>query len=955
MRIPATALVLALLLLASDVLCAATLAGRPAIERFSPDIEVYPGAFAVAQDAAGIVYVGGADGLLSFDGSHWNLHAFESAELVRSLALDDDGRLYVGGYNGFGFVETPVAPDAAIVELSSAVDSADADFADVWYVLAAPEGVFFVALNHLFVYDRDTETLRTFRHAGRFGAIARIDGRVVVQYRGEGLREFDGEAFQPIAGTEELAGQIFQFVPLAAGGAITLARDGRWMYFNERGIDPFPVPSSLPPSSEFNHAVRAPDGRIAMGARDGRVWFLDPPRGVAESVRVTTDWIAGLTSSREGGLIVQSDHETLHLRWPSNLTALGPEDGLTGSIYEMIEWQGRWYAVGSSGVLARSRPGAPFELLDWTDFEAWDLEPLGDGTALLSESYVLKHVDVDGVIESFAAIQYPRTVLASRFDEGLYYVGTEFGVATIRRTGGAWEMLKGVDEEASGAFTLAEVGPGELLIGSELAGVRRLVFDDRRAAVVEQEGFDDTLTYADWTSSEVVRIDGVVHAVTMAGVWAWRDGAFEPATLSGFDALRREDAFLSLTKGPDGMLWAWDFKRLHRRGLSGIWLPVDPAPLLRGAMTSVSFAPDGRLLVGMIGGLLIHDPDAPEVPGTGLEAMMRSVEYRSADPPERRRLSLDSEAPPSLSPQGGYSLRFEYVLPGLESRSEVEYQARMRGFEEAFSPWEPIDNFTYYDLKPGRYAFEVRARDGQGRVTMIDPFEFEIAPPWHQSGWVQVARWAAFGLVLMLLVWGFMRARVWRLEVERQRLSDMVDERTEALEAANRQLKTIAEVDDLTGAANRRRLDAVLRRDLEECRRRHRTMAVALIDLDRFKPFNDEYGHLAGDRALRRVAETLRGVFNEADQLVARFGGDEFVVVLPGVDRTRATELARNARSALDRCGLDLKFSIGIAVAGIGVEVDPDSLIDAADRQMYVAKKAGRDGVSVTLLDGTET
>nr|WP_240956193.1 GGDEF domain-containing protein [Wenzhouxiangella sp. XN79A] len=179
----------------------------------------------------------------------------------------------------------------------------------------------------------------------------------------------------------------------------------------------------------------------------------------------------------------------------------------------------------------------------------------------------------------------------------------------------------------------------------------------------------------------------------------------------------------------------------------------------------------------------------------------------------------------------------------------------------------------------------------------------------------------------------------------------MVDERTRALEAANRQLKVLAEVDDLTGVANRRRLDAFLRQALDRCRRRHRPLAVALVDLDRFKPFNDRHGHLAGDRALRSVAESLDRVFGDDERLVARFGGDEFVIVMPGVDRDEAVALAEQARSALKSLGVDLKFSIGIAVAGIGSRPEPAELVEAADRQMYVAKKAGRDGVSVTTLE----
>ena len=926
------------------------LSGQPVIQRFTPDLDVYPSSFAVAQDADGIVYVGGADGLLSFDGSDWIAHTADYADFVRSLALDlQAGRLYVGGYDAFGYFATPLAPDAAFVDLTERVAPSDADFADVWSVLVAPEGVFFQALNHLFRYDPVDDTLETFRHPGRFGAIARIDGRVIVQYRGEGLRRWTGTTFEPIPGTDSLREQLFQLVPFDDdGGALTFARDGRWQRVTASGVTPFRAPDGMPASSEFTVAVPTPEGRIAMGNRFGEVWFLDPAAGRSESVRVSTDWISGLAPSPEGGLVVQTDHETLHLRWPSRWTRLGPADGLTGMIHEVLEWNGRWIAISNAGALALTADGEGFEPLGWTDFEAWDLQPLGDGTALFAESYVLKHVDVDEVLRSFDEIQYPRIVVPSREEPGLFYVGTEFGLAVLRRDGDAWTVLKGSDAQARLITSVIELGAGDLLVGTDADGLQRLRLDASRRAYAEQIVFgDDRIVYGPYAAADVTAIDGQPHVVTSSGVWRYADGELVRRELPGLDALRG-DSFLVVEQAPDGTLYAWDERRLHRFRPPNVWQELDLAPLLRGALGSLSFDADGRLLIGMLGSLTLHDPDAPESRHPGLASMLRSVEYRPADAPARY---LDLDAAPSLEPDGRFALHFEFTLPGLDGRDDVVYQARLAGFESAFTGWSSTDDWTYYDLEPGRYAFEARARDALGRVSAIEPFEFEVVPPWHRTAWAELLKVSTLGLLLALLAWLLMRARVWRLEAERERLSAMVVERTEALEAANRQLKVLAEVDELTGVANRRRLDAFLRRALAESARRHRPIAVALIDLDRFKPFNDRHGHQAGDRALRRVAEALDRVFGAEDRLVARYGGDEFVVVMPNMDRDEAVARAESARSALKKLGLDLKFSIGIAIAGIGSRPEPGELLDAADRQMYVAKKAGRDGVAVTTIE----
>jgi diguanylate cyclase (GGDEF)-like protein len=948
-RLSVAALGPVLLLLAAAATSAFALTGQPVIQRFIPDLDVYPSAYAVVQDVDGIVYVGAADGLLSFDGSQWAAYTEQTGDFVRSLALDPaSNRLYVGGVDLFGYFETPVVPEAEFVDLSARVAEEDRAFADVWTLIAGPEGVFFQALNHVFRYDPANDALQTFRHPGRFGAMARFDDRVVLQYRGEGLRAWSGDGFAVLPGTESLTEQVFSLVPLADGGALTLARDGRWQRVDESGVHSIPVPDDLPASSEFNAAIQTADGRIAMGSRFGDVWFFDPITGAAEVLRASTDWIAALAPSVEGGLIIQTDHETLHVRWPSQWTRLGPEDGLTGIVHEVLEWRGRWIVISNAGALAWNGDAARFEPVGWTNFEAWDLQPLGDGSALFADSYVLKWVDENGVRASIDEIQYPRMVLPSRHDPALFYIGTEFGLAVIRRAGDRWIVVKGNDAEAVLISSMIELDPGELFVGTDADGIQRLRLDETRATIVERTVFDGPeIDYGTYFSSEVMRIGGAPHAVTMGGLWRLVDGELVRGELPGLEPLRKA-YFLDLVEAPDGTLYALDDRRLFRFRPPNVWHEMDIAPLLRGVTGSLSFDRDGRMMVGMLGALSVFDPSAQESSHPGLTALLRSVTYTPSGSPARS-LALDREH--VLEPEGGFGIQFKYALPGLDARKGIAYQARLRGFEPAFTGWSETDQWTYYDLAPGRYVFEARARDSFGRITSIEPFEFEVVPPWYRTPWAAALGLLLLVLVLAGLVWLLMRARVWRLEADRNRLSEMVEERTEALEAANRRLKVLAEVDELTGVANRRRLDTVLRRALADGARRHRPVAVALIDVDRFKPYNDQHGHLAGDEALKRIVGVLERIFDGDDQLVARFGGDEFVVVLPGIDRERAIQLAESARDALEHSGLALKFSIGIAIAGIGSRVESAELIDAADRQMYVAKKAGRDGVSATRVD----
>lgn len=174
--------------------------------------------------------------------------------------------------------------------------------------------------------------------------------------------------------------------------------------------------------------------------------------------------------------------------------------------------------------------------------------------------------------------------------------------------------------------------------------------------------------------------------------------------------------------------------------------------------------------------------------------------------------------------------------------------------------------------------------------------------------------------------------------------------------ATLRSLATQAATDPLTGLANRRRLEEVLGREWERCRRDGRPLAVLAIDIDHFKLFNDHCGHQAGDACLVAVAEALRRTCGRPGDLACRWGGEEFLTILPATDSTGAAEVAAAVQRAvgeirLPHPGLPLDgavtVSIGVAAALPSADGDAADVIAAADRALYAAKRGGRDRVVV--------
>lgn len=169
-------------------------------------------------------------------------------------------------------------------------------------------------------------------------------------------------------------------------------------------------------------------------------------------------------------------------------------------------------------------------------------------------------------------------------------------------------------------------------------------------------------------------------------------------------------------------------------------------------------------------------------------------------------------------------------------------------------------------------------------------------------------------------------------------------------------LRTSAEQDVLIGGLNRRSLDEQLSRCCEEAHDNQESLSLLFVDMDYFKEVNDRFGHVAGDHCLKAVARALQTALSEVD-IFGRYGGEEFMVVLPGRSSGQARDLAEALRVAVERSRIEwqgqefrLTVSIGVATRGKG-ERTPDATIHRADEALYAAKRAGRNCVQVAVSD----
>ncbi|MES2129930.1 MAG: diguanylate cyclase [Pseudomonadota bacterium] len=374
-------------------------------------------------------------------------------------------------------------------------------------------------------------------------------------------------------------------------------------------------------------------------------------------------------------------------------------------------------------------------------------------------------------------------------------------------------------------------------------------------------------------------------------------------------------------------------------------------------INSLARGADGKLYFGSTSGISVINPAIhssvsrpPQLAITGIGVLNRPL--GSAPLPEGVLLEGSVTDPKSLTlPWRAAVLSIEFAALHFAEPKRNTYQYKLEGFDEA---WVQADAShpiaTYTNLAPGSYRFHLMGSNNKGvpaRTELLLPIT--VLPPVWQTWWFRTLMGAAVLASLAALY----RWRVRRFTARARELEALVLDRTSALQELNQKLAALSATDSLTGIANRRSFDDALAREWRRAVRRGETLAVAMLDVDFFKRYNDQYGHQAGDEALRRVAQVMAASIHRTGDLVARYGGEEFALIAPATSGVDAQRVAENMRRALEGLMLPhvassfgrVTCSIGVAALAAVPGSSTEELVHAADQALYRAKSEGRNRV----------
>src|SRR5579872_127912 len=938
---------------------------------------------AIAQTRDGFVWFATEEGLARFDGRQFRVYDRRNSKLLASnyigaLCASRDGSLCIGTDSGLNHyfpssLAQSVGDRAALSGTFATLTTKDGLAGnDISALYEAADGSLWVGtgegLSRIQGGKIETWTAKRGLAGNEVEAIAGDSRGAVWIGTTSGVSRLNGGHFTSWTTTQGLPGNLAVALSVDADDSVWVSVLGHGLVRIRAG---HVVPSNVKlPWNEIEGLLRDRDGALWMSLDrhgigrlfNGKFTLYDNKSGLP-SDRSTR----ALFEDREGNVWVGSlDAGVIQLR-DGKFMVYGKPEGLPGNyIGNLLQSRdgSMWLGSDSNG-LTHLLPDGRVELWNHRyglpDEAVFSMSQARDGSLWVGyRRGALAHI-VNGRVRVYRDPTAAETSLNSILEdrEGNLWVGY-FGKGLARFRDGHFEHVS-ASERIPG---IAQARDGALWVATDGQGVERIF-----------HGVTTRFTTLNGLPSDHAMC---VHASANGDVWV--------GTATGGLSRIRGDEIVSwtqeqgltdatvgsITEDNLGDLWIGGdsgIARISRRELDG-WQTgrsstLHPAVFgtadglrsretLYGSMPSTWKDARDRLWFGTIMGAAVVDPG--------------HIPVNEVIPPVWiERAVVDSEAVVPRSGarlgRGSGNVEFLFTAPTFVAPQEEAFRYRLLGFDKDWIAAGNRRHVWYTNLPAGQYTFAVQAqnRDGKWNTEGVS-FSFELLPPLSRTPLAYVL----YGIAGLVMLWFGIRLRTGTLVRREQELKRIVAERTvqleaekQALSAARRELQARATYDSLTGLLNRGAILERLEHEVSRSMRDNSPLGVVIADLDFFKRINDTYGHVCGDEVIRETAERLRSALRSYD-LAGRYGGEEFLIVLPGWDAAVAPERVNELLEAIRSrpylvAGQELRVTCSVGAATFRPNSDAADILDMlrrADTELYRAKQRGRDRASIAAPGG---
>jgi len=754
--------------------------GLPAIRSYTQaDYHAAVGTWDISQDGRGLLYFANNDGLLTFDGSYWKTYPLPNKVAIKSLAIDGQGRIFVGGTDEIGYFSPDDHGILCYHSLKDRLPAIAKQFADVWDIVIHGEAVFFRTNEAIFEWNAGK--MQVFDTPSAWQMLMAVGSQLFAADKEKGLFIFRGDRWEPLGGKGSL--HITSVLEYDKDTLLVASQKNGLFLLNGKMLTPKPTGiDEILKNHLINAGKRLGDDRYALGTATGGVLIIDGKGNVIERFS-SAEGLPGnnvqtMMTDREGNLWLALRNGIALVHYATSLRLIKPVRDNQLSSNTALVFHQRLYVGTSNGLYSLALdPGmedisqlkGTFTEVGNTRGQVWGLAAVGadllvahqDGASVVKDGKALPVLTRQGV---WGFLPLPGGVVA----------GTYTGLVNIADSNGHWRDLGKVNKLYESLPVIADDGRRTIWASHPYRGV----FRNPLSGSFTQYGIAKGLPSE--RNIHLTSWGGKMLAATEKGVYEY-DPATDRFVLSPtFKPVFGDTSVEYLKPDRDGNIW---FVSDQRVGVIDYRKPSGPAPYsvvyfpgLQGQ--TVKDAPmiypydKENVFIGSNNGLF-HLNYSRYLESAGkVKVLLGTVKAIG----ERDSLLYGGYAGDTNRmvklPNHWNSFHFEYASPLFTQPNATEYSYQLAGFDHDWSLWSSKTEKDYTNLSQGEYRFLVRARDNLGNVSSPAVFSFVVNPAWYQTGWAYAA-YLLLTLGLLLFIRRQQRRRLFlhqkRYEEEQER------------------------------------------------------------------------------------------------------------------------------------------------------------------------------------------
>lgn len=743
--------------------------GTPFIRNFPKT--VYSGGtqnWDIAQDKKGFLYFANNNGVVRFDGFHWDFIDLGLTSPVRSVFIDSGHRIFVGLINDFGIIELNRTGKYEFRSLKPLLPE-QISFSDVWRIHETDEGIIFQAFENLFVYHNDKISVFSPKEKYRFSFA--IDGRVFVQDASDGLYEYRNGELSKLSWSEPLAKEeILSLQKMEENKLLIGTANGFYLYGNG-GLEKWDTEANrlIQTNRLFSYAS-LPGNYYAFGTILNGLVISDAAGNVIQHISrekgLQNNTVLSLFPDREGNLWLGLDNGIAYIEINSPVSYIS-EGGNIGTGYCSIVYNNRLYLGTNQGLYVKSFDDfvagkGEFRFVRNTEGQVWSLA-VYNGVLICGHNlgtFAIENETATRISDEPGGWQY----IQLKNNPDMLIGGFYNGLAVFKYQNGTWRFqrkIKGFNESSRFIY---EAANGELWIGHGLKGIYKLSLNAGLDSVSSVVLFDKNSGLPSNEQNVLIPFDDDFFVSTIRGLFKFNgeSGVFVPS--EEMNKLFDEPGRIKTVKTDEkGNIWyisengAGVLRKNEDLTYTKITNPFKSldAHFVREFEFIYPYN-DDNVFIGLDNGFAHYSSGFTRPYDQVYPAYITKIELSY----------LDSVILPETARGQRYafpfrhnSFRFHYTTPQYENPGKTRFSYLLENYSE---DWSELSSETYKDfnnLPPGRYTFRIKAVNTYETESETGSFSFEVLPPWYRSN-LAYAIYAVLLVALFVLVVLFIRYRM---------------------------------------------------------------------------------------------------------------------------------------------------------------------------------------------------